>query len=153
MHLKTASCSFQLCKSGFRTTLSRSGQHWVDPNKLYCQKFALWFSGKWPGSNSGSKTQGSFIQINVNYMLNLLTLWWRKMKSSPIFAKILQLIPRGTLSSELFEFLRYLYPFQRYAKFSFSGFFNSARLFENLFSRKLQCLKYFLCWFQIRWNF
>ena len=47
---------------------------------------------------------------------------------------------RGMLSSELFEFLKYLYPFKRYAKFSFFGFFNSARLFENLFSRKLQCL-------------
>ena len=65
-----------------------------------------------------------------------LTLWWRKMKSSLIFAKILQLNPRGTLSSELFEFLRYFYPFQRYVKFLFSSFFNSARLFENLFSQK-----------------
>ena len=53
--------------------------------------------------------------------------------------KLLQLVPSGTLSSELFEFLRYLYLFKRYAKFSFSGFFNSVRLFENLFSRKLQC--------------
>ena len=57
-----------------------------------------------------------------------------KMKSSPIFAKLLQLVPRGALSSELFEFLRYLYPFKRYTKFSFSDFFNSVRLFENVFS-------------------
>ena len=63
--------------------------------------------------------------------------WRRQTKSSPIFAKILQLVFSGTLSSELFEFLRYLYPSQRYAKFSFSGFFNSARLFGNIFSRKL----------------
>ena len=54
---------------------------------------------------------------------HFLTLWRRQTKSSPIFAKLLQLVPRGTLSSELFEFLRYLYPFQRYAKFSFFGFF------------------------------
>ena len=47
-----------------------------------------------------------------------------------------RLNPHGTLSSELFEFLRYLYPFKRYAKFSFSDFFNSARLFENVFSQK-----------------
>ena len=82
---------------------------------------------------------------------SLLTLWRRKTKSSPIFVKILQPITHGTLSSELFEFLRYLYPFQRYVIFSFSVFFNSARLFDNLFSWKLQCLQYFLCWFQIRW--
>ena len=63
--------------------------------------------------------------------LNPLT---TKMKSSPIFAKLLQLVPRGALSSELFEFLRYLYPFKRYTKFSFSDFFNSVRLFENVFS-------------------
>ena len=44
------------------------------------------------------------------------------MKISPIFAKLLQLVAHGTLSSELFEFVRYLYPFQRYAKFSFYGF-------------------------------
>ena len=38
------------------------------------------------------------------------------------FRKTLQLVPHGKLSSELFEFLRYLYPFKRYAKFLFSGF-------------------------------
>ena len=80
----------------------------------------------------------------------LTTLWRRQTKSSPIFAKILQLFLCGTLNSELFEFLRYLYPFQRYAKFSFSGFFNSAGFFKIIFSRKLHCLKNFLCWIQIR---
>ena len=87
------------------------------------------------------------------HVVGPLTLWRRRTQSSPIFAKLLQLVPRGTLSSELFEFLRYLYPFQRYAKFSFFVIFNSACLFENLFLRKLQCLKYFLRWIQIRWNF
>ena len=41
----------------------------------------------------------------------------RNRKKSPIFAHRLQLLPRGTLSSELFEFFRNLYPFQRYATF------------------------------------
>ena len=50
------------------------------------------------------------------------------MKGSLIFAKLLELITPSTLSSTLFEFLRYLYPFQRYSKFQFSGFFNSAYL-------------------------
>ena len=36
----------------------------------------------------------------------VLTLWRRQTK-----AKLLQLVHRDTLSSELFEFLRYLYPF------------------------------------------
>ena len=49
----------------------------------------------------------------------------RQTKSSPIFAKLLHLVLRGALSSELFEFLRYLFPFQRYTKFSVF-FFNSA---------------------------
>ena len=56
------------------------------------------------------------------------------MKKLPIFAKLLEIIPRSMLSSKLFEFLRYLYPFQRYSKFLFSSFFNSACLFNNLFS-------------------
>ena len=70
-------------------------------------------------------------------LINPLT---TKMKSAPIFVKLLQLVPRGTLSSELFEFLRYLYLFKSYTKFSFSNFFNSVHLFENVFSRKWQCL-------------
>ena len=77
-------------------------------------------------------------------LCTLLTLWSRQTKSLPIFTKLLQLVLRGMLSSELFEFLRYLYSFQRYAKCSFSGFVNSARLFEYIFSQKLQCLNYFL---------
>ena len=76
-----------------------------------------------------------------------------KKKCSPIFVKFSGLIPRGALSSEPLEFLRYLYPFQRYLKFSFFDFSNSACLFEKIFLRKLQCLKYFLCWIQNRWNF
>ena len=72
----------------------------------------------------------------------LLTLWRRK-----------KLIPRGSLSSEPLEFSRYLYPFQRYSKFSFFDFSNSSCLFEKILLRKLQCLTYLLCWIQIRWNF
>ena len=53
------------------------------------------------------------------------------------FAKLPQLVPRGTLSSELFEFLRYLYPFKSYGKFLV---FRFACLFEILFLPKLQCL-------------
>ena len=57
------------------------------------------------------------------------------MKKLPIFAKLLEIIPRSMLSSKLFEFLRYLYPFQRYSKFLFSSFFNSVCLLDNLFLR------------------
>ena len=54
-----------------------------------------------------------------SFMANSIAFRRRRTKSSPIFTKLLQLAPPVTLSSELFEFLRYLYPFQRYAKFSF----------------------------------
>ena len=53
-------------------------------------------------------------RTDIQY-LNILTLLRRKMKRSMIFAKLLQRVPCGMLSSGLFEFLRYLYPFQRYA--------------------------------------
>ena len=76
-----------------------------------------------------------------------------KIKCSPIFVKLSGLIPRGALSSEPLEFSRYLYPFQRYSKFSFFDFSNSSCLFEKILLRKLQCLTYLLCWIQIRWNF
>ena len=38
---------------------------------------------------------------------------------TPISANIAQLISRGMLSSKLFKYLRYLYPFKRYAKVLF----------------------------------
>ena len=60
---------------------------------------------------------------------------WQKIKKSLIFVKLLHLIPRGTLSSELFWILRYLYLFQRYVKFLFFCFFNSAHLFEKIFHK------------------
>ena len=44
------------------------------------------------------------------------------------------------LSSELFEFLKYLYLFKSYAKFLVFRFINSACLFEILFLLKFQCL-------------
>ena len=58
------------------------------------------------------------------------------MKKSPIFAKLLLLVPLGRLSSELFEFLRYLYPFQRYANFCFLGFFYQCMLiYSSIFTK------------------
>ena len=59
--------------------------------------------------------------------------------------KLLQLVPCGTLSSELFEFLRYLYPYQRYAKFLFFGFLTVHAYLKRKSLRKLHCLKIFLC--------
>ena len=46
-----------------------------------------------------------------------------------------------------------IYLIHRYSKVLFSRFFNSAGVFENIFSQKLQCLKNFLHWIQIQWNF
>ena len=54
---------------------------------------------------------GFFMKKTI--VINIITLGRQRTKSSPIFAKLLQLVPRGTLST-LFEFLGYLYPFQRY---------------------------------------
>ena len=99
------------------------------------------------------KTQKNSKIVSVFRPAVVKGFFWRRRTKSLIVAKLLQLVPRGTLSSELFEFFRYLYPFQRYTKFSFFVIFNSACLFENIFLQKLQCLKYFLRWIQICWNF
>ena len=65
----------------------------------------------------------------------------KQTKTSPIFVKFAQLKCHKTVSSEPFEFLQYLYPFQRYARFSYYFIFNSAQLFKNIFLRKLHHLK------------
>ena len=54
-----------------------------------------------------------------NKQIKIVNPLMTKNESSPIFAKL----PRGMLSLELFEFLRYLYPFKSYAKFLVFRFF------------------------------
>ena len=56
------------------------------------------------------------------------------MKWSPIFAENSTAYSSWYAEFRTFKFLRYLYHFQRYAIFFFPFFFNSARLFENIFS-------------------
>ena len=53
----------------------------------------------------------------------------RKAKSS----RILLLFSHGMLSSKTFKFLQYLYPFQRYAKFSFSDFLTVHNFLKTMF--------------------
>ena len=64
--------------------------------------------------------QQSYLSPYMDKTLNPLT---TKNKKIADFRENSILVPLCTLSSELFEFLRYLYPFQRYAKFSFPSFF------------------------------
>ena len=76
------------------------------------------------------------IQLNMQVYLSL---WRRQTKSSPISAKIFIAYYSRYGVFRTIGIFAYLYPFQRYAKFSIFSFFNSARLFKNLFSWKLHC--------------
>ena len=77
-----------------------------------------------------------------------MTLWRQQTKSSPIFAKLLQPVFSDMLSSELFEFLRYLYLFQRYAKFSFSGFLTVCAYLKTYLSENYSAYRNFYAEFR-----
>ena len=67
------------------------------------------------GVKNGYKVKKGYT-FGAGYTFSALTLKQRKTKSLPIFMKVLQLVRRGTLSSELSQCLRYLYPFKSYGK-------------------------------------